>query len=104
MATDINLHEEQHRGTFINAIKENKKLSITTRSGINDFVTHICAPLDFGKKSEDAPNYFVFYDYNEGIKKAMLAVSLIELEIINETFNTNDLPYDPAAYNLLRDW
>jgi hypothetical protein len=97
---------------FIKAISEKKLVKISFDSQEKGVIERTCVPFDFGpskRKMNPNPERYHFYDLDSPEKEHTLSIlpeQLLELEILETTFDPKDYITWPAPYDwfIARDW
>lgn len=96
---------------FLKAIHEKRVLSVKLISDEKGTITRKCIPFDFGpsRKYKDGLNRYHFWDLDSpdgSHNLSILPERLLEIEILDETFNPEDFVKWRKPYNwfVKRNW
>lgn len=99
---------KEHYSLFVQAINEKKKIKMLKKDKSGNIVEKHYAPLDFAvmKKTNDNIERYFSYNINDNHPSRTRQEDVIEIIVLNETFNPADYidwngPYD---WEIKRDW
>ena len=95
--------------TFIEAIDSQRKVSITFNSKEKGIITRECIPYDFGPSNRfnDKQNRYHIYDLSSPKGPhivAILSSQIINITLLDETFDPGDYVSWPPNWYYPRDW
>ena len=100
---------ENHYDIFVLSIKGKKKVKIKCDTKEKGIIERTCIPFDHGpsRRYKDGLDRFHFYDLDSPDGKhnlSILEIQLINIELIDETFEPGDYVTWEPNWILKRDW
>jgi len=97
------------RDDFIKAIHEKKRVFITADTDEKGKIQRTCVPLDYGPsgRPRDGVDRYHFWDLDspDGAHKLLILPSqLLDLEILDDTFDPKDYVHGRTKWHIPRDW
>lgn len=94
---------------FLEAINKKRKLKVRVNSHEKGIISRECIPFDFGpgKRYPDGQNRYHFYDLDSpdgSHNLSILPEQLLEIEIVDESFEPGDYVHWPPNWSVKRDW